>query len=602
MAIDWKSLGHHPRIVFLVRMTYRPSGGGGDETLYLCHRSGQSEEGFYDHENVRPYFPYVVGIDTDERWCAIEAIPRVVPERLDLTLALPTDASSDYFAAVLQGTFKRRDIVVEAVQVDSEGMVLAREEIWRGVGADRGSRRLRRTGANQVGRVPTVTVRAEGLQGIMHLPVPLDRWIITGDKGAYEGQEEFDGYPIPWVYCESWNVDIAPTADTAGGAWRMVPILDSSASSVQIGICGHDIDENPNSAGEWLTGGSLSGIAQIADSTVSGWFVGGWGSWSVTSTWPKLVTTYSEFGSNAMVVDLTIGSATSTKEKKVLVNTHGIGSESGKANAIVKAELVLEDFLTRCGASGFWYTGWPTALTDEISDANREVAMVIPGVELTNEVPTAGEVVGEILGLYGLNFIWAPDSSNDDELRYKLAWRKTPSAPYDHEVTVAAGVVFSLEVDLAESDEATDVVIQSAPYFRDLWVREDGTLIRPTRQTYTNTDATAKAVDNQTSRQATEYQWLRAGDSINHWTAEARWQTVAAVMLDHTSARTQLVRGKFGPWGMALQRGDSVKWYDSPWLDYLDVEGGLVARRAVNVDRSGALTVEITTIHGPFTY
>ena len=81
MAIDWKGLNQRHRLVFLARLTYRPDGGGGDQTLYLCHQSGASEAGFYDFDNQRQYYPYIVSFETDERWPAIEPIPEVPQER-----------------------------------------------------------------------------------------------------------------------------------------------------------------------------------------------------------------------------------------------------------------------------------------------------------------------------------------------------------------------------------------------------------------------------------------------------------------------------------------------------------------------------------------
>lgn len=613
MAIDWASQGYGDRIRWLLRVTYRPSGGGGDETLYLCNAAGHGS--VEDYANGQVYEDVVRSVKTDEAWSMKDIAKGPIPQpTLSATLDL-SEASSTLVTAITSGTFKNREVVLEAVECDINGRILNREEVWRGVGADRGIPEIEYPTPVRADARINVTIDAMGMEGLMEKLLPMQKWAVEFENGDYGGQERFDGATVPLVWARSWGVASGfSSGPFDGGNFHRVVVLESSAGGLTVGVHETAVDNNPNHPGtdEWLTvtGGEYTGLCYVHPVTTGneGYIAvrTASGIWTISATYPKEETGWTKLATqNAFVAEFTqTAGPLSTKNRQWFANFHGRGSANGgPSNAIHDAEYVVDDLLTYAGASAnWWYTGWPAALPDTVAEKSRDVVVSIPGVDPEDRIPKLKDVCGEILGLFGLQFVWRHDSANNDELRWQLAYRETPTTA-DHRFGVSSGLVYRWRYKAFLDQDANRVIVESAPYYRDIVVPTTGE-IETTRQVLDKADSSQETVDGAAESSVVTYDYIRSGDDTSHDNAEVRWSTyVAAVNQQHLSGGvTQDVLADMGVAALACHLGEAVEW-EGGYADKL-VQGaiGRVWKKSITIDRDGQVSVSLVTRHGPFAY
>jgi len=599
MAIDWSEAAGK-RIVLLLDQTYRTSGGS-TATLRFCWRA-MTPDGWADVSGLSQYLPYLDGGQMQESWPTKLAQGAISPPRLRWSLSLPEyDADTATWTAILTGSFLNRAVVLTAVEVDDGGAEVAREELFRGVCADRAAGDV--TYSLTTGR-PSVRFSAEAFGGVMSRRMPLDTWKISTNDDDDGGQSEDNGAAVPLIYGYNEDVDVGNSASP--GWWVQMPMVDSSSggSTVTLGLCSHEVDNNPVDGGEWLTTGNPSKHSGLAYFDTDGTIIyPSTTNWSITSTYPKQVTTYTETSSNAFVLSIEPGGGWPPavipipKDSRWFARVYGEGSVTDPADTIRQIEDIVDDIITdKVGASNFWFTGWPAALGTTVTAANRRAVVCIPGAKPSQSIPKVGEVLGELLGFYGLNLTLEPDPSNDDELRAKLVYR-TISGSADHTFSFRSGMFSSWRLQTEWQETANTAVIRSAEYMSPL--QADGNA-RPrwTRDIYAAIDSGTVTTDGEEVRATIDYRWLRSETA-------ASWGAVGAVLLGHLAQTTHTVRSTFGYHGLAVRLGELVEW-DHPLGSLLSGGAtGLCWGRSLKFGGdlgAPSLTVEVVTKHGDWSY
>jgi len=583
--IDW-SADVDKRIVIVVDVTYTPSGGG-SEVLRWCWRA-TAPDGWADVETGEMYLPYLDSWSWEESWASdFVAGPIPVPSARWKASLPDAEIDPDVWEAVMTGHFRGQAVVLTAVELDDDGREVARTELFRGVASDRGAGEAK----YPISGRGEVSWSAEAFGGLLSTTLSLDAWEIPHSAGDYSGQSDFNGMLIPRIYGLNEDVDVGRDK---GGWWVQMPVVDSSASSVTIGMCGHEVDNNPVDGGELGTDNNTarSGWAFVDDAlSAVAWL--GTGNYSNTASYPQLVTSYSARGSDAFVMDF--GVAFTTKGKRFWAKPHGQGSVTAVANTLEHVEDIVSDLLTFQGAAAdFWVSGWPAAVASTFPDDERKCVVVVPGIRPSSEAPKMSVLLGELLHPFGLHLTLEPDSSNDNELRAVLRYRQVTGTA-DHRFSIRSGQIAAWSYKTDWQNARSSVRLRSAEYVSPIVVDTKDNEVLPRYDVFGDTDATAEANDTISTVLDLDFQWLRSANT-------ASWDAIGETALAHCSGVIHTVSADLGIHGLGVRLGEEVEW-DVPIAQHLS--GGAVGvcwGRRCSGGAGGSIRVALLTRHGSFTY
>ena len=627
--VDWAD-GGLKRLVWLVEMAYEDTTDT-DQTLYLCDRHGPGRNGWTDPESGQVYLGYVDRLEVTETCPWFKDLVRGAwPAPVcRWSMSLPATEGSfgdpEAFKALMTGRPYNRSLVVSVVEVDEAGREIAREEVFRGVTANRGPDRWQLD--PEGGRV-SMSWAAEGWQGAMSRPIPLDGWApADSSTSGVNANVQHAGTACGVFYAAGYFVDTDVTNNGEGGFWVQVPMLkfddNTSPNEMYIGICSHEIDDNPVGGGQWLTtdGSFASGMRKTQDDGDPNPFLNT-GTRPIVSGYPKLESGWlSDSGADAFVLKIEVGSEVWQDGLNLWAKIWGRNSQSSTANAYIQVEEVVWDLVTNiAGVSDFFdFTGPSLGMSDcQWTATERESTVAVPGVKLSKDVPVLGEVVGEILGVTGIGLKLDHDSANNDELRaqwFFRTWNQTDTP--DHSWTLYGGLIRSWKVKTAWSQTANNVTIESAerathPLQRALTANYDSSgeqasdtsKVYLTRYTYQDVNATAEGDDNATLRKTVSLEWLGP-----HFTAggggTVSFEDWSSALIDHLGERLDEVTCEFYStqgWGVRL--GDTVEWADFPAETAANLPGGSIGQvweRRLEV-AAGTARTRIRVAHADLTF